>query len=155
MTTIKEDKAMKRIADYCAKSEQSRADAYEKMKRWGFSTKMIEGILDALETSGFINEERFSRCFVSDKFRLNKWGRLKIAQALVLRKVPEATFQPYLDGIDEDEYIATLKHLIHTKKRSIQGRTKKEREAKLIRYAASRGFEMRYIRQCLNMPEDD
>jgi regulatory protein len=155
MSTIREEKAMKRVADYCAESEQCRASASKMMKKWGFSNKMIEGILEALETSGFINEDRYSRCFVNDKFRLNKWGRVKIAQALALRNIPETTYQPYLNDIDEDEYMATLKHLIHTKMRSIQGKTEEERENKLIRYAVGRGFEMRYIRQCLNIPEDD
>ncbi|MDR0746234.1 MAG: RecX family transcriptional regulator [Mediterranea sp.] len=153
MSTIKEEIAIKRIADYCAKSERSRADAYEKLKKWGFDNKMIESILHALEMSGFINDDRFIRSFVNDKFRLNKWGRLKIAQALALRKIPATVYQPYLNNIDEDEYVATLKYLLNMKRRSIQGRNKKDKEAKLVRFAISRGFEMRYIRQCLNLPD--
>ncbi len=70
------------------RSEHSRADAYEILKKWGFDNKMIEGMLEALETGGFINDKRFSKSFISDKFRFNKWGRLKIAQALALRKIP-------------------------------------------------------------------
>jgi regulatory protein len=153
MSTIREETAVRRIAGYCAKSEQSRADVYEKLKKWGFDNKMIEGMLRALETGGFINDDRFSRSFVNDKFRLNKWGRLKIAQALALRKIPATVYQPYLNNIDEDEYIATLKHLLNMKKRSVQGKNKKDKEAKLIRFAVSRGFEMRYIEQCLNLSD--
>ncbi|MDR3119122.1 MAG: RecX family transcriptional regulator [Mediterranea sp.] len=155
MSVIKETEAIKRIAGYCAKSEQSRADAYEKMKKWGFGNKTIEGMLDALETSGFINDDRFSRSFVNDKFRLSKWGRLKIAQALDLRKIPEAVYQPYLNDIDEEEYTATLRCLLDMKKRSIQGKNKEEKEAKLVRFALSRGFEMQYIEQCLDLPDRD
>ena len=152
MSIIREEKAMRRITDYCAKSEQSRADVYEKLKRWNIDNKVIEGMLHALEVSGFINDDRFSRSFVNDKLRLDKWGRLKIAQALALRNIPEAVYRPYLNDIDEDEYIAGLKHLLNMKKRSIEGKNKKDKEARLIRFAASRGFEMQYIRQCLNLP---
>jgi regulatory protein len=155
MSTIKEETAMKRLAGYCAKSEQSRADAYEILKRWGFDNKVIEGMLNALETSGFINDDRFCRSFVNDKFRLNKWGRLKIIQALTLRKIPATVYQPYLNDIDEEEYVATLKHLLEVKKRSVRGKTKKDKLAKLIRFAVGRGFEMRYIRRCLNLPTYD
>jgi regulatory protein len=153
MSTIKEEVAMKRIACDCAKSEHSRADVYEKLKKWGFENKVIEGMLHALEISGFINDDRFSRSFVNDKFRLNKWGRLKIVQALVFRNIPESVYQPYLKEISEEEYIATLKHLLNTKKRCIKGKNKKDREIKLIRFAAGRGFEMRYIKQCLNLSD--
>jgi len=155
MSTIKEETAIRRIAGYCAKSEQSRADAYEKLKKWGFDNKVIEGMLDALETGGFINDKRFAKSFISDKFRFNKWGRLKIAQALALRKIPAEVYQPYLNDIDEDEYLVTLKKLINTKKRSVYGKNERDKMAKLIRFAASRGFEMRYIRQCLDMPDED
>jgi len=155
MSTIKEETAVRRIAGYCARSEQSRADAYEKLKKWGFDNKVIEGMLDALETGGFINDKRFARSFINDKFRFHKWGRLKIAQALALRKIPAEIYQPYLNEIDEDDYLATLKKLILIKKRSVQGKDERDKAAKLIRFAASRGFEMRYIQQCLNMPDED
>lgn len=155
MSTIKEEEAVRRISGYCAKSEQSRADVYEKLKKWEFTHEAIENILNVLETSGFIDDQRFSRSFISDKFRFNKWGRLKIAQALALRGIPAEVYRPCLNEIDEDEYLATLKKIIHTKKRSVQGKNNRDKEAKLIRFAAGRGFEMQYIRQCLNMPDED
>ena len=155
MNTITEEAAIKRMAGNCAKSEHSRADAYEKFKRWGFSGKTINGMLDALEAGGFIDDERFCRSFVNDKFRFNKWGRLKIAQALALRKIPSDITQRYLNEIDEEEYLNILQKLIDTKKRSVQGKNEWDKEAKLIRFAASRGFEMRYIKQCLGVSDDE
>lgn len=149
MSTITEEAAVRRIASYCAKSEHSRADAYEKLKKWGFDSKVVEGMLKALETGGFIDDERFCRSFVNDKFRFNKWGRLKIGQALALRKIPSDIAQRYLNEIDEEEYVNVLQKLINTKKRSVQGKNERDKEAKLIRFAASRGFEMRYIKRCL------
>lgn len=155
MSTIKEEAAMGRIASYCARGEQSRADAYEKLKRWGFDGKVIEGMLKALETGGFIDDERFCRSYVNDKYRLAKWGRLKIAQALALRKIPEEMARRHLNEIDEEEYVKILRGLINTKKRSVQGKNKQDKDIKLIRFAASRGFEMRYIKQCLEMLDED
>ena len=155
MSTITEEAAVKRMASYCAKSEHSRADVYEKLKRWGFDGKVIDKILEALETGGFIDNERFCRSFVNDKFRFNKWGRLKIGQALALHKIPSSIANRYLNEIDEEEYMDVLRKLINTKKRSVQGKDERDKEAKLIRFAASRGFEIRYIKQCLGTLDDE
>ncbi|NDV83921.1 regulatory protein RecX [Bacteroides sp. 51] len=155
MSTITEEAALRRMASYCAKSEHSRTDAYEKFKRWGFSGKVIDGMLEALETGGFIDDERFCRSFVNDKFRFNKWGRLKIGQALALHKIPSDIAHRYLSEIDEEEYVNVLQKLINTKTRSVQGKNERDKDAKLIRFAASRGFEMRYIKQCLGALDDE
>lgn len=155
MSTIKEDAAMARIASYCATGEHSRLEVCEKLKRWGLDPKMVEGILQALETGGFIDDERFCRCYVKDKYRLSKWGRLKISQGLSLHRIPTEIVQRYLKEIDEEEYTNILRKLIETKRRSVQGKNEQEKVAKLIRFAASRGFEMRYIKQCLDTSDDD
>lgn len=155
MSTIKEETAVRRIASMCAKREHSRADAYDILKKWGFDGKVIEGMLDALETGGFIDEERFCRAYISDKFRFSKWGRHKIAQGLYLKKIPTEMAQRYLKEIDEEEYMHTLKGLINSKKRSVSAKDKKDQNAKLIRFAISRGFEMQYILQCLEISDEE
>lgn len=150
MSTIKEEDAIKRMASYCARGEQSKADAFEKLKRWGIDSKAIGGILEALETGGFIDDERFCRAFVNDKFRFSKWGRHKIAQALYLKKIPSEISQPYLDGIDEEEYLQTLRGLIKSKMKSVKAKDDRDLIAKLIRFGMSRGFEYEYIKRCLD-----
>lgn len=155
MSTIKEETAVKRIASLCAKREHSRADAYDILKKWGFDGKVIKGMLAALETGGFIDDERFCRAYVNDKFKFSKWGRLKIAQGLYLKKIPTEIAQRYLKEIDDDDYVNVLKGLIESKKRSVSAKDKKDQDAKLMRFAASRGFEMRYILQCLQISDDE
>jgi len=155
MSTITEEVALKRMAGYCAKSEHSRADVHEKLKRLGFEGNIIDRMLKKLETGGFIDDERFCRSFVHDKFRLSKWGRLKIAQALFLRRIPSEIAQRYLNDIDDAEYVNVLQKLIEGKSRSVHGQSDREKRVKLIRFATSRGFEMQYIMQCLNMPDEE
>lgn len=149
MNAIDEDVAIKRIANYCARSEHCRADACEKLRQWGVEAKAIERILTKLEADGYIDDERFCRSFVNDKFRLAKWGRLKIAQALSFKRIPSEITQRHLNEIDEEEYAGILENLLKTKIRSIKGKDQKDVEIKLIRFALSRGFEMQYIKQCL------
>ena len=149
MNTIEETAALKRMAGYCARGERSRFDVYEKLKKMEFDSPTIARILNTLQTEGFIDDERFCRSFVNDKLRFNKWGRLKIAQALAFRKISSEIVYRCLDEIDEDEYMDILRKIIAAKKRSVKGKDKWDVEAKLIRFAASRGFEMHHIKQCL------
>ena len=155
MNTMTEEIAMSRIAGYCARSEHSQADVREKLKQWGVDSRAVDRIVEKLEAGNFIDDERFCRSFVNDKFRFNKWGRLKIGQALALRKIPSDMARRYLSEIDEEEYIHVLQKLIEAKKRSVQGKNQWDKEAKLIRFAAGRGFEIQYIKQCLKMQDDE
>lgn len=47
---------------------------------------MINRIIDRLVVEKFIDEERYCRAFVNDKFRFAKWGKMKITQALYMKK---------------------------------------------------------------------
>ena len=103
----------------------------------------------------YIDENRYCRCFVSDKFRYNKWGKNKIAQALWQKKISKDVFDVWLNEIDEQEYIDVLKELIAAKKKSIKAKSSYELNGKLIRFALGRGFEMEMIKRCINCTDDE
>ena len=48
-----------------------------------------------------------------------------------------------------------LTHILASKQRSVKGKNAYERQAKLIRFALSRGFEMSLIHQCLPDPDEE
>ena len=56
----------------------------------GVSEKMIaEKIIDILIKENFINEERLcNRLLSRDKFKYNKWGKIKIAAHLKSKNIP-------------------------------------------------------------------
>lgn len=150
MNNMTEKAALSRLTCICAKGEYSKADAFEKLRKWGFDTKTSERIVVTLESGGFIDEERFCRAYIHDKLRLAKWGRLKIAQALSLKRIPSDIARKCLDElIDEDEYIKRLRELLKVKRRSVTGKSEIDIKVKLIRFAASRGYEMKYITSVL------
>lgn len=154
MNEITEKEALNRMAAYCSTSEHCKAEVYEKLKRWGLQASEIERIITSLQSENFIDEERYCRSFVSDKFRFDKWGKVKIAQALQLKKIPVNMAWKYLSEIDESEYLSILKQLLQGKQKSIHAKDDFERTGKLIRFAMSRGFEMKDIKKCMQVPED-
>jgi regulatory protein len=85
---------------------------------------------------------------VNDKFRFNKWGKLKIGHALRQKKIPTAIIQVALDTLDEDAYSHVLLQLIESKKKTVKG-TATQQKAAVMRFAVSRGFEFDLVLRLL------
>src|SRR5699024_6855253 len=116
---LTDEEALNRVASYCSAAEHCRAEISEKLQRWGIAYETIARILNQFESEKFIDDERFCRAFINDKFRFSKWGKMKIAQGLYMKKIPSDVVWRYLNGIDEDEYLAVLRDLLASKRKSI------------------------------------
>lgn len=119
------------------------------MQRWQIDEETQGRILDHLTNHRFIDEERFCRAFAKDKIRYNKWGRRKVEQALLLKRIPIDIQRKVLGEIDEQEYLDVLLPLLASKRKDIQGKNAYERNGKLMRFALQRGFTMDIIRRCM------
>lgn len=131
-----------RFSRQCAMTEYAPADIKQKIFRAGLDNGAAERIVDKLTDEGFINEDRYTRAFIHDKFELNHWGRKKIEAALSQKGIRGANVQELLETIDEDKYKAVLADLIKTKNKSISTDNNQERFQKLLTFAANRGFEL-------------
>lgn len=152
---LTEEEALRRSASYCSTAEHCRSEINEKLQRWGIGYGTIERILNQLEEEKYIDEERFCRAFINDKYRFSKWGKVKIAQELYLKKISSSLAWQHLNEIDETEYISILHDLLVSKRKSIHAKDDYERNGKLIRFALSRGFEMKDIRRCIDISDED
>lgn len=155
MIEITETDALSRLAAYCSTAEHCRAEVTEKLQRWGMPYDAIGRIINRLEQESYIDEERYCRAFIHDKYRFAKWGKIKIGQALVLKKIPQRTFSPFLNEIDEEEYLTVLNSLLAAKRKSIHAENEFELNNKLVRFALSRGFEMKDIRHCIVLSDEN
>ena len=155
MIEITETEALNRVAAYCSTAEHCRAEIAEKLQRWGIAYDAIERILDRLEQDKYIDEERFCRAFINDKYRFAKWGKVKIKQALQLKKIPSVTYHSFLNEIDEEEYLSILRDLLNSKRKSVRAEIEYELNGKLMRFAFSRGFEMKDIRRCIDLSDEN
>ncbi len=75
-------KAKQKIAHYCAYQERCQQEVRSKLYQYGLYKNQVEETLAWLITEGYLNEERFAKTFAGGKFRVKKWGKLKIEQAL-------------------------------------------------------------------------
>ena len=142
--------SLKKASSACAGREYCRSDIQQKLDSWGLTEKDSEKIISYLVKEKFIDEERYSTAFVKDKFRYNKWGRVKIAAALRLKKIPEAIISSSLHSIDDEEYIEILKNLIASHRKTVRARNQYDLKGKLLRYGLSKGFENHLLYDLLN-----
>lgn len=148
---ITESEAFSRMSAYCASAEHCRAEVTEKLQRWGMDYAVVARVVERLVKENYINEERYCRAFIRDKFRFDKWGKRKIAQALRMKKISPLVYSPLLAEVDSEEYLAILQALLDSKKKSVHAGTENELYGKLVRFALSRGFDMDDIRRCIDL----
>ena len=136
------EQALPRVAAMCSRSEQCVFDITDKLRKWGVTAEDIENVIEKLIKEKFLDDSRFCRSFINDKYKYNRWGRIKIIYALKLKKInSEIIYNTIDDVINEEIYFTNLNNLLREKRKSIKGKDKYEIKAKLFRFAAGRGFE--------------
>ena len=137
-----EQEAYLKLSAQCAMSEQCCHDMMKKMRNWQMDTEVAEKVVARLVKEGFINEERYARAFVRDKFLYNHWGKVRIEHELKMRHIAPKHIEAGLEEIEEEDNLEALRRLIEKKRPSVKGKSDYEIKGKLIRFALSRGFEM-------------
>ena len=138
---ITPEKAIVRLEELCARSEQCTSDARKKLQTWGISSSDAEKIIASLIAKRFIDDERFCQAYVRDKFRFSKWGKRKIMAALMMKRLDRNKIEKALETIDNQDYIDCLQYIISTKAKSMADSDSYDGRTRLFRFAASRGFE--------------
>lgn len=155
MKQLTEKEALSKLMAVCARGEHCCQEMREKMMRWGIDSSAQQRIIDQLTDRQFIDEERFTRMFVSDKLRFNKWGRRKIELALYRKRIPKNILKPILDAITTEEYAEQLRPLIDSKRRSLPADDSDYIcRQKLVRYALGRGFTFDIIHMVIDDADD-
>jgi regulatory protein len=134
----------------CSRREYCSDDIRNKLSLWGVDNDDIGKILRILISDNFINEPRYATAFVRDKFKYNKWGKVKISAHLRGKKVPQDIISSALDSIDNDLYIKLLRELIEAHRKSVKAKNQYDLKAKLLRYGLSKGFESNLLYDILN-----
>lgn len=152
MTT---DEILYKLAARCSVSEQCLSDIETKLSRYDLTEEERAAILRRLVEEKYVDDSRYAEAFVRDKYRFNKWGRIKIVHGLRMKGIESNTISEAMCVIDEKEYLCILRDLLKVKRRSTRGKNDYEINGKLYRFAVGRGFEFAAIRQCLGDSDID
>ncbi len=133
--------ALQKAEKYCIYQERAQQEVRDKLYGWGLHQRDVENIISELIIQDFLNEERFANAYALGKFRQKGWGKIKIKQALKLKRVPEGLIKKALQQIDLDDYLAKLKVILE--KKAVLSREKDvyKRNHQLKQYAYGKGYE--------------
>ena len=141
--------ALQSLMRMCARSERSSGDALRLMKRWGVADDEARKVLARLQAERFIDDRRFAEAFVRDKLNLSGWGAYKIKMSLrakgLSREVIEEVVSPMIEATDMKE---RLENIMQRKLRTLKYSSTYEAKTKLIRFAASRGYDIEEAIEC-------
>ncbi|WP_226389545.1 regulatory protein RecX [Penaeicola halotolerans] len=133
--------AKEKIAAYCAYQERCQQEVRTKLYEYQLSSDDVDELIVWLITEGFLNEERFAQSYVRGKFRIKKWGRIKILQGLKQKNISEYCIKSGMKEIDPEEYWNTLCTVAEQRASKTTAPNDYIRQQKLAQYLMSRGFE--------------
>ena len=140
------EKARQKIRHFCSYQERSHQEVKEKLYGFGLYKVDVETLLSEMIEENYLNEERYAIAFAGGKFRIKKWGRVKIRYELKQKRISEYCTRLGLAAIDEDEYLKTLHSLFEQKRASVKSEknifVKKQ---KIRSFLMQRGFEPQLI----------
>lgn len=141
--TVKE--ATIKLMEYCAYRDRSHKEVEEKLREMRMIPAAQEQIIIQLMQENFLNEERFARSFVRGKFRIKKWGRIKIKLELKSRDISTPIIKLALTEIEEKDYTKALYELAEKKIRLINEPDPYKKRQKLSNFLLQKGFEPQLV----------
>ncbi len=141
--------ALEKLQRYCAYQDRCHKEVRSKLLDLGMYGDDLEDIIVSLIQDDFLNEERFARSYARGKFRMKKWGRVKITRELKFRNISPYCLKKGLSEINEEEYLGVLMELLVKKSGSLREKDRYKKRKKLFDYALNKGFETELIRICL------
>lgn len=145
--------SLQKLRHYCGYQERCHSEVRDKLFRLEVAKKDHDAIIASLIEEGYLNEERFAIAFAGGKFRVKQWGKQKIKNALLQKKVSEYSIDKALSKIESDEYRAVLKKLGEEKYASLNQHEWAIRKRKTMDYLLQRGFEPELINEVLEAGE--
>lgn len=143
--------AYKKITAYCAYQERCHSEVKEKLFSYELYPYEVEELLAKLIADDYLNEERFAIAFSGGKFRVKKWGRIKISHELKSRKVSAYCIKKGLMCIDETDYLNVLRELAGQKKSALNKEKKPfVQQYKIKKWLLQKGYESDLIDDVMN-----
>lgn len=145
--------ALVKLEELCARSEQCSYEAYTRLAKWGISAEVADKIVSRLISKRFIDDARYAVAFARDKVVYNRWGFVKIRLALKMKRIDSEAIAEAIATVDPDEYRTALIETLRAKSRTLPSPLTFDDRQRLLRHAASRGFEPGLIVSLIKQPQ--
>lgn len=147
---LTKEQALQKARQYCGYQERCHSEVKEKLYSFGLWKKDVEEAISSLIEENYLNEERFAIQFAGGRFRMKKWGRVKIRYELKQKQVGEYCIKKALGEIAEEDYMGTLAKLGAEKWETLkEERSIPLRKRKLQDYLLQKGYESGLIAEMI------
>jgi regulatory protein len=144
------DEALLKVMNYCVYQDRCHQEVEKKLKALDMYDDAKAYIITKLIEEDFLNEERFARSFARGKFRIKKYGRLRILRELKAKDISAYNRNAGMSEIDEDDYLETLKTLAEQKLKTLNESNDFKKRQKLYQHLAYKGYETDLIYDVIN-----
>ncbi len=142
--------ALIKLQRYCAYQDRCHKEVRSKLLDLGIYGDDLEEVMVDLIQENFLNEERYARSFARGKFRMKRWGRIRIQRELKMRDISDYCLRKAMTEIEEGEYQKVLSEILKKKEKQLKEKNEFARKNKLAQYAIGRGFESNLVWEAIN-----
>ena len=144
------EEGMQKMKNFCAYQPRCCSEAREKLRSLELGESARQEILEQLIKENHLSEERYASSFSRGRFRIKKWGRIKIKYALMQKQVNPKAIEQALGEIEDTVYLKTLKKLAVEKFQMLKSEKNGFlRKKKTTEYLMQKGYEPRLINKLL------
>jgi regulatory protein len=144
-----------KLENYCAYQERCHADVSKKLWSLKIPQSGHDEIILHLISNNYLNEERFAKAFARGKFRIKKWGKLKISLELKSRQISDYCIGKGMEEIDAEEYYQTCKELYEKKYATLKDSKTYIKHQKTVKFLISKGYESNMVWEISKSQESD
>ena len=144
------DEALLKLMNYCVYQDRCHKEVEQKLNGMNMFEDAKTLIITKLLEEDFLNEERFARSFARGKFRIKKYGKLRISRELKQRDISAYNIKAGLSEIDETDYLSTIHRLGELKLQALKEPNLHKKRQKLYQHLAYKGYETELIYDVIN-----
>ena len=144
------EEAKRALERYCVYQDRCHKEVISKLYDCNMIPETHDIIIVHLIQHDFLNEERFSKSFARGKFRIKKWGKVRIVRELKFRNISAYNVKTALKEIEESDYFNTFNTLALKKFDTITESTPYKKKKKLADYLLYRGWESNLVYEKVN-----
>ena len=144
------EEAKRALERYCVYQDRCHKEVISKLYDCNMIPETHDIIIVHLIQHDFLNEERFSKSYARGKFRIKKWGKVRIVRELKFRNISAYNVKTALKEIEESDYFNTFNTLALKKFDTITESNPYKKKKKLADYLLYRGWESNLVYEKVN-----
>jgi len=144
---VTRDEAIVKMQRYCTYQDRCHKEVRYKLVSLKVYGDQLEEVMSQLIQDGYLSDERYAKNYARGKYRVKKWGKLRIRRELISKQISSYCIKKALQEIEEEgDYEETLKVVIdkyyYQRKEKYEPHTLRQMTYK---HAISKGFESELI----------